>query len=216
MVTSKRLILIAVLLLPAIVGCRGGQPPQIASASASFETDLVEAEVGTSIKGAPDWVNNGSQLFAGKDKRLFYGVGYAAPMGDMALQKSVADDMARAKVARVFTLFLDTVAKDYIAADRMGSAGAKNRDQKEEKELQLIRNANMDSMASARISGSWRDLKSNNIWSIAELDMQHVKSTIAGAGDSSADFKRYFEATANDIFDRMVRERISVRPAAAR
>ena len=62
--------------------------------SACSSTTKVESDLG--IKGAPDWVNEGTNILSEKDGRLFHGVGSASPMGDMALQKSVADDRARA------------------------------------------------------------------------------------------------------------------------
>ena len=64
----------------------------------SSEPTKVESNLG--IKGAPDWVNQGSNILSTKDGRLFHGVGSASQMGDLALQKSVADDRARAEVAR--------------------------------------------------------------------------------------------------------------------
>jgi hypothetical protein len=65
------------------------------------------------IKGAPDWVNQGSGLVNG-DGRLFHGVSSANPQGDMALQKSVADDKSMAEVARVLSSYLDVVSNEYM------------------------------------------------------------------------------------------------------
>ena len=78
----------------------------VASAlSACSSTTQVESDL--SIKGAPDWVNEGTHILNDKDGRLFHGVGLASPMGDMSLQKSVADDRARAEVARVLSSYMD-------------------------------------------------------------------------------------------------------------
>ena len=59
-------------------------------AGCASEPTKVESDLG--IKGAPDWVNKGSNTLSTKDGRLFHGVGSASQMGDMALQKAVADD----------------------------------------------------------------------------------------------------------------------------
>jgi len=164
------------------------------------EPTKVESDLG--IKGAPDWVNEGSNILSTKDGRMFHGVGSASPMGDMALQKSTADDRARAEVARILSSYLDVVSNDYMASAKSGDNGVN-----EEAVSRQIKNTTKVNMAGARIIGSWRDPKSNTIWSIAELDMQHVKSTIAGVNDMNADLKRYIETSADNIFDRVAKEK---------
>src|SRR5450759_3079121 len=71
--------------------------------SACSSTTKVESDLG--IKGAPDWVNEGTNVLNDKDGRLFHGVGSSSPTGDVALQKSVADDRARAEVARALSSY---------------------------------------------------------------------------------------------------------------
>jgi hypothetical protein len=165
-------------------------------AGCSSEPTQVESNLG--IKGAPDWVNKGSNILSTKDGRMFHGVGSASQMGDLALQKATADDRARAEVARVFSSYMDVVSNDYMASAKSGDTGAN-----EESVTRQIKNTTRVNLAGARIIGSWRDPKSNTIWSIAELDMSHVKSTIAGVTDMNTDLKRYIESSADNIFDRV-------------
>lgn len=164
------------------------------------EPTKVESDL--NIKGAPDWVNEGSNILSTKDGRLFHGVGSASQMGDMALQKSVADDRARAEVARVLSSYMDVVSNDYMASAKSGDTGVN-----EEAVSRQIKNTTKVNMAGARIIGSWRDPKSNTIWSVAELDMKHVKSTMAGVNDMNVDLKRYIATTADNIFDRIAKEK---------
>jgi hypothetical protein len=166
----------------------------------SSEPTKVESNLG--IKGAPDWVNKGSNILSTKDGRMFHGVGSATPMGDEALQKSTADERARAEVARVLSSYLDVVSNDYSASAKSGDTGVN-----EEAVSRQIKNTTKVNMAGARIIGSWRDPKTNTIWSIAELDMQHVKSTMAGVNEMNADLKRYIETSADNIFDRIAKEK---------
>jgi hypothetical protein len=84
--------------------------------SACSSATKVESDLG--IKGAPDWVNQGSNIISDKDGRLFHGVGSASPMGEMSLQKSVADERARAEVARVLSSYMDVVSSDYMSPAR--------------------------------------------------------------------------------------------------
>ncbi len=219
--TKAGLFSIAVFLLFSIAGCRGNHPPQTERSQVLDERKMEEAENipapsiprHSALKHAPDWVNKGSNFLTSGDKRYFIGVGYSAPAGDMALQKSVADDMARAEVNRVLALFQNALAKDYLVADRVGRPGAKDRDMKAEAISRLIVITSKASMANARISGSWRDLKSSNIWSTAELDMQHLKTAIAGASDIDSELKLYIVSAADEVFNRMVRQVTIYKPS---
>ncbi len=58
-------------------------------------------------------------------------------------------------------------------------------------------------MDAAKIISSWRDPKTNIIYSIAEMDMNHVKSTLAWVNDMNDDLKRYIETHTDNIFDSM-------------
>jgi len=138
---------------------------------------------------------------------MFHGVGSASPMGDLALQKATADDRARAEVARVLSSFMDVVSNDFTASARSGETGDKISGVSEETVSRQIKNTTRINMAGARIIGSWRDPKTNNIWSIAELDMKHVKDTIAGVNDMNPELKRYIETSAENVFDRISQDK---------
>lgn len=168
--------------------------------SACSSTTKVESDLG--IKGAPDWVNEGTNILNDKNGRLFHGVGSSSPTGDMSLQKSVADDRARAEVARVLSSYMDVVSSDYLAAAKAGGANVT-----EEAVSRQIKALTKVNLTGARIIGSWRDPKTNIIYSIAELDMNHVKSTLAGTQDMNEDLKRYIETRADNLFDRIAKEK---------
>jgi len=172
----------------------------LATLAACSSTTKVESDLG--ISGAPDWVNEGTNILNNKDGRLFHGVGSAPPMGDLALQKSTADDRARAEVARILSSYLDVVSNDYVAAARSGDQTVN-----EESVSRQIKNITKVNLTGVRIIGSWRDPKTNTIWSIAELDMNHVKSTLAGVQDMNADLRRYIETSGDNIFDRVAKEK---------
>lgn len=168
--------------------------------AACSSTTKVESDLG--IKGAPDWVNEGTNILNNKDGRLFHGIGSASPMGDMALQKSVSEDRARAEVARILSSYMDVVSSDYQAAAKSGDQSVN-----EESVSRQIKSLTKVNLAGVRIIGNWRDPKTNIIYSIAELDMNHVKSTLSGVQDMNADLKRYIETSGDNIFDRVAKEK---------
>ena len=172
----------------------------VSAISACSSTTKVESDLG--IKGAPDWVNQGTNILSEKDGRLFHGVGSASPMGDMSLQKSVADDRARAEVARVLSSYMDVVSNDYMSSAKAG--GANTNEEAVSRQINALTKVNL---AGAKVIGSWRDPKTNIIYSIVELDMKQVKSTLAGTQNMNEDLKRYIESSADNIFDRVANEK---------
>ncbi len=160
----------------------------------------LESDLG--IKGAPEWVNKGTAYVNDKDGRLFHGVGSVSPMGDVSLQRSTADDRARAEVARIFSSYLDVVSNDY-------QSSAKSGDNKisEESISRQIKNLTKVNLAGAKIVARWKDKKTQTVYSIAELDMKQVKNTIGTAQDMNDNVRRYVESNADNIFDKISKEK---------
>lgn len=160
---------------------------------------IVESDLG--IKGAPDWVNKGTQALNDKDGRLFHGVGSSPSLGDEALQRSTADDRARAEVGRMLSTYLDVVGNDYVAAT--GTGANASADQAVSRQIKAVTKVNL---AGSKIIGRWKDSKTNMIYSIAELDLKQVKSTLENANSMNEDLRRYVGRNAENIFDKVSKE----------
>jgi hypothetical protein len=162
--------------------------------AACSSTNKIESNLG--LEDVPNWVNKGTQTLNNQDGRLFHGVGQASAMGDMALQKSVADDRARAEVARIFSSFLDIVSNDYVTSEKVAHANVNT-----ESVSRQIKNLSKVNLSGSRIIGSYRDTKNNIIYSIAELDIKRVKETLESVNDMNEDLRRYINAHADNVFD---------------
>jgi len=180
-------LIFATSLLFALAACGGGKT-------------VVESDLG--IKGAPDWVNKGTQAVNDKDGRLFHGVGAAPSLGDDALQRSTADDRARAEVARMLSTYIDAVSNDYSAAAGTGTNA--NADQSVQRQIKAVTKQNL---AGSKIIGRWKDSRTNMVYSIAELDFRSVKTTLEGANGMNDDLKRYIGRNADNIFDKVSGEK---------
>jgi hypothetical protein len=161
---------------------------------------VVESDLG--IKGAPDWVNKGTAVLNDKDGRLFHGVGSAPSLGDEALQRSTADDRARAEVARMLSTYIDAVSSDYSAAS--GTGANANADQSVSRQIKAVTKQNL---AGSKIIGRWKDGKTSTVYSIAELDFKAVKTTLEGANGMNEDLRRYIGRNAENIFDKVSGEK---------
>jgi len=182
---SSRTLAAAALTL-ALAACGGGKT-------------IVESDLG--IKGAPDWVNKGTAVLNDKDGRLFHGVGSSPALGDEALQRSTADDRARAEVGRMLSTYLDVVGNDYVAAT--GTGANASADQAVSRQIKAVTKVNL---AGSKIIGRWKDSKTNMIYSIAELDLKQVKSTLENANSMNEDLRRYVGRNAENIFDKVSKE----------
>ncbi len=155
----------------------------------------VESDLG--IKGAPDWVNEGTNILNDKNARLFHGVGSAPVMGDLSLQIATADDRARAEVARVLSSYLDVASNDYLASAQ-SAAGSET----EQAVSRQVKNLSKVNLTGAKIIGRWTDKRSKMVYSIAELDMKHVKTTLQNVQGMNEDLRRYLDLNADNIFDK--------------
>lgn len=187
MIPTSRLAQLALISLISlgVIGC---------ASKTKVESDL-------KISGAPDWVNEGTNILNNRDGRLFHGVGQAPDMGDEALQISTADNRARAEVARVLSSYMDVVSDDFLA-----STGKDRNADNEQAVSQQIQNLTKVNLAGARIIGRWRHKKTNNIYSIAELDMAHITKTMNAVDDMNEDLRRYIATEGMNIFDKMAKK----------
>ena len=157
---------------------------------------MVESDL--NIDGAPDWVNEGSQMLNDDDGRLFHGIGSAPTMGDYSLQKNTADDRARAEVARVFSSYLTVATKDYSAAASQGGEQVS-----EQAVSRQIDNLTQINLTGAKIIGRWQDEESGSIWSLAELDLERVQQTLDKAQTMSPALRDFLAEQGDSIFDRL-------------
>lgn len=156
----------------------------------------IESDMG--LSGAPDWVNEGSQTVDNNEGRLIHGVGMAPVMGDISLQKSTADNRARAEVARVLSSYIDTVSKDYTASS--GGEADLNVEREIHSTTQLV-------LSGARILGHWKDEDTNDVYAFAELDMDAVESMLTTATSLSDAFKKYYKENSGANFDRFMEKK---------
>jgi hypothetical protein len=187
----RRGSIVAVTLLGAaalLAGCAGSGPTQV-------ESDL-------HIKGAPDWVNEGTAILKTRDGRLFHGVGSAPPMGDRSLQTSTADDRARAELARMLSSYMNVVSHDYTAAS--GSSEQALPGASVSRQIEAITRVNL---TGSRIIGRWRDEKTDIIYALAELDMEQVRGTLERVEDMNAGLRDHITSRGDNIFDGMAKER---------
>ncbi|SMF48323.1 hypothetical protein SAMN02745866_03139 [Alteromonadaceae bacterium Bs31] len=164
--------------------------------SACSSSTKVESDMG--IKGAPDWVNEGNQALNDKKGRYFHGTGSAPKMSDASLQRSTADNRARAEVAQIFSSYMNILASDYSASLSDDSASVS-----EQALSRTIENATKLNLVGVEIIAHWKDKKTGVLYSLAELDMKKLKTVSAAADKMDPGLKAFISENADNIFDSM-------------
>ncbi|MGH8397340.1 MAG: LPP20 family lipoprotein, partial [Gammaproteobacteria bacterium] len=152
------------------------------------------------IKGAPDWVNQGTQALKDDGSRYIYGIGSAPTMNDLSLQTSTADERARSEVARVLSSYMHVVSQDYGAA--AGISQEQMNEQSVSRQIESIINQNV---SGSQVTAHWLDPKTGSLWSLVKLDMNNVKTMVASSDAMNVGFKNFFAAHADNVFDGMAK-----------
>lgn len=154
----------------------------------------------TDASGKPDWVTQGSASLKTRTGRLFHGVGVAGKKGSLSQQTLTADNRARTELARVIAAYIEIGARNYIASGKAD----------ESRFTQQVVNQLVDkythlNMADVQIADHWRDPQSERVYSVAELDMAHIKASLEQAGNAHRGFTHYLKSQAEVIFDGIAR-----------
>ena len=87
---------------------------------------------------APKWVLVGGGAFTDERGKAFYGVGSATGIKNYSLQRQIADDRARADLAKVFAYYVEALTKDYQAHTTAGSFAESTEEQNSEAALKVV------------------------------------------------------------------------------
>ena len=87
---------------------------------------------------APKWALIGGGAFTDDRGKAFYGVGSATGIKNYSLQRQIADDRARADLAKVFAYYVETLTKDYQAHTTAGSFAESTEEQNSEAALKVV------------------------------------------------------------------------------
>ena len=87
---------------------------------------------------APSWTLIGGGAFTDDRGKAFYGVGSATGIKNYSLQRQIADDRARADLAKVFAYYVETLTKDYQAHTTAGSFAESTEEQNSEAALKVV------------------------------------------------------------------------------
>jgi hypothetical protein len=102
----------------------------------------------------------------------------------------------------MLSTYIDAVSNDYSASAGTGTNASA--DQSVSRQIKAVTKQNL---AGSKIIGRWKDSRTSMVYSISELDLKSVKTTLEGANGMNDDVKRYIGRNADNIFDKVSGEK---------
>ena len=144
---------------------------------------------------APAWVLTGGGAFTDTKGKAFYGVGSATGIKNFSLQRQVADDRARADLAKVFAYYVETLTKDYQAHTTAGSFEASAEEQNSEAALKVVVS---QTLRGVMIIDHFEVIERQEMISLARLDYDAFKRNV----EQAEEFRVLPPQVRQDIKDR--------------
>ena len=127
---------------------------------------------------APKWVLIGGGAFTDDRGKAFYGVGSATGIKNYSLQRQVADDRARADLAKVFEYYVETLTKDYQAHTTAGSFATSTEEQNAEAAVKVVVSSTLRGVT---IIDHFEIPERGELISLARLDYDAFKRNVVQA-----------------------------------
>jgi len=144
---------------------------------------------------APKWVLIGGGAFSDKEGKAFFGVGSATGIKNYSLQRQIADDRARADLAKVFEYYVETLTKDYQAHTTAGSFATSTEEQNAEAAVKVVVSTTLRGVT---IVDHFEIPQRGELISLARLDYNAFKQNVTQAEE----FKQLPVKVREDIKDR--------------
>ena len=144
---------------------------------------------------APKWVLIGGGAFTDSAGKAFYGVGSATGIKNYSLQRQIADDRARADLAKVFEYYVETLTKDYQAHTTAGSFATSSEEQNAEAAVKVVVSSTLRGVT---IIDHFEIPARRELISLARLDYDAFKQNVTQAEE----FKQLPQKVREDIKDR--------------
>ena len=144
---------------------------------------------------APKWVLVGGGAFTDSEGKAFYGVGSATGIKNYSLQRQIADDRARADLAKVFEYYVETLTKDYQAHTTAGSFATSTEEQNSEAAVKVVVSTTLRGVT---IIDHFEIPERGELISLARLDYNAFKQNV----EQAEEFKVLPPKVRQDIKDR--------------
>ena len=157
---------------------------------------------------APAWVASGSRASGdgGEDDgdgAVFMGVGAASGVNNHALARRVADQRARAEIARMLDTYVTAMMEDYSATTTARDFSATS---EEQNVSDAIRSFTSRRLHGVEIVDHFTDPGDGTVYALAHVDLARFAGALAQAEQLDNAMRDYVQRNAREAFDRLERE----------
>lgn len=166
-------------------------------------TKEIDKTADTGPRPKPNWVVRGGGAFKDQSSTIFYGMGIANPMPNVALQRTTAEQRARVEIAATLQTSMRSMVKDFMEhnADLFNPNGKAT----SQEIISSVSSGVSDAqLSNCRIMDMWEDEKAGTLYALARLDLNdgfygsykenlahalREKGMMKGTADADADLK---------------------------
>jgi len=148
----------------------------------------------------PDWITKGGAAFKG-DKKVLYGVGVADNISSESLRRETADNRAIAEISKQITVMSTSMMRDYQAST---AATTQEKSSGEQYVENTVKTFASNTVSGIKVVDRWDDGKKT--YSLAELNIDDLKSLADKVNELSSSVKEYIKANAEKAFDKLDQE----------
>ncbi len=153
--------------------------------------------------GAPDWVKEGSGVMNQDDSKSIYGVGTVEQVPLESIAWEIAENRARAEVAKSFETYTAYLMRDYVATTAATESSGVSAEQDVQRAIKTFTAVTLNGV---RQIERYKDEDKNMYYVLAKLSFKDMKEALSQAKELDKEVKNFVKKNGERIFDRLEQE----------
>ena len=153
--------------------------------------------------GAPDWVQEGSGVMNRDDSKAIYGVGTVEKVPLESIAWEIAENRARAEVAKSFETYTAYLMRDYVATTAATESSGVSAEQDVQRAIKTFTAVTLNGV---RQIERYKDEDKNMYYVLAKLSFKDMKEALSQANELDKEVKNFVKKNGERIFDRLEQE----------
>lgn len=153
--------------------------------------------------GAPDWVKEGSGVMNQDDSKSIYGVGTVEKVPLESVAWEIAENRARAEVAKSFETYTAYLMRDYVATTAATESSGVSAEQDVQRAIKTFTAVTLNGV---RQIERYKDEEKNMYFVLAKLSFKDMQEALNQAKELDKEVKNFVKKNGERIFDRLEQE----------
>ena len=153
--------------------------------------------------GAPDWVKEGSGVMNRDDSKSIYGVGTVEKVPMESIAWEIAENRARAEIAKSFETYTAYLMRDYVATTAATESPGVSAEQDVQRAVKTFTAVTLNGV---RPIERYKDDEKDMYYVLAKLSFKDMQEALSQAKELDKDVKDFVKKNGERIFDRLEQE----------